>query len=226
MLRTTVTVAAAASAAKSGSPWPSFALDARANAIVYGIAELEAFTKAIITYAHVHINSERIAVSDIRPCMRRLAVHDTFKALRDLSDPEKVWNQRLYATTLEAQDDIINLPVVDVRHAPPPLDGKTPTVRHFTLIWSVYGLPDTPFPKAPWLGTLKKLALARNDLAHGNVPYEEFFLARGYDFLDVERYMNDLEGLMKHYASIWDTYISARGYLAQPGHPLSPHLPK
>lgn len=189
-------------------------LDVRANAIIYGVAELEAFVKAIVIYAHGHVNSAQVPLSDIKPCMRRLAAHDRFTALRDLSDPDKVWNERLYATTLESQSDVICLPIADVRHAPPPLDGKTPSVRHFTLMWEVYGLPGSPFPELSWLGTFRKLTSARNDLAHGNVPYDEFFLARGVDFDDIERYLDHLEGFMTHYAETWDKYITGSGWLA------------
>jgi hypothetical protein len=192
--------------------WNSESKDARAVAVVCAAAELESFTKFVIQETHRELNNSGMAIKSLRPSLRQLAAHATFESLRDLSDHSKLWEKRRYATTLEICVDPIQLPIEN-RYAQPPLDGRTLRPEHFNRIWEIYGLPDAAFPASAWSASLQKLALFRNDIAHGNLSYYEIFQQAGRSVADVERYVNDLNEFVIHMAASWCDYLNAQGYL-------------
>ncbi|MFE6526835.1 HEPN domain-containing protein [Streptomyces sp. NPDC057794] len=192
--------------------WASEARDARALSVVCSMAELEAFTKFLIQETHRELNSSGLPVRSFRSSLRQLAAHATFESLRSLSDHSKLWEKRKFATTLEACGDPIALPI-ELRHAQPPLDGRTLRPEHFNRIWEIYGLPGAAFPSAAWGASLQKMALFRNDVAHGNIPYVEIFQQAGRSVTDVERYVNDISEFAIHLVTAWVDYLTTQGYL-------------
>ncbi|WP_449066021.1 MAE_28990/MAE_18760 family HEPN-like nuclease [Planomonospora algeriensis] len=191
--------------------WKSEAQDARALSVICSMAELESFTKFLIQETHREINSSPLSVSDLRPSLRQLAAHTAFESLRDLSDHSKLWERRRYATTLELCTDAISLPI-ETRHAQPPLDGRTLRPEHFNRVWEIYGLPNIAFPVAAWSASLQKMALFRNDVAHGNISYGEIFQQAGRSVMDVERYVNDVSEFTIHLVDTWIEYLQTQGY--------------
>jgi hypothetical protein len=192
--------------------WQSETRDARALSAVCGMAELEAFTKYLIQETHRELNSLQFSVSDLRPSLRQLAAHTTFESLKALADHSKLWEKRKYATTLELCSDAVSLPV-ELRYAQPPLDGRTLRSEHFNRIWEIYGLPNFAFPMATWSASLQKMALFRNDVAHGNIPYDEIFQQAGRSVADVERYVNDISEFVIYLVTTWIEYLQLQGYL-------------
>ncbi|MEU8804911.1 MAE_28990/MAE_18760 family HEPN-like nuclease [Spirillospora sp. NPDC048819] len=197
---------------KQSTRWESEARDARALAVVCTMAELEAFTKFLIQETHRELNDSGLTVSSLRASLRQLAAHTTFESLRDLSDHSKLWERRKYATTLELCRDPIDLPL-ERKHAQPPLDGRTLRPEHFNRIWEIYGLSGEAFPVAAWSASLQKLALFRNDVAHGNISYMEVFQQAGRSVSDVERYVNDINEFVIYLATSWVDYLEAQDYL-------------
>ncbi|MFJ9189357.1 MAE_28990/MAE_18760 family HEPN-like nuclease [Streptomyces globisporus] len=200
----------------SGNPrWASESRDARALAIVCVMAELESFTKYLIQETHVAINSSTATVGDLRSSLRQLAAHTTFESLRELNDHSKLWERRKYATTLDVCAEPVDLPV-NRRQAQPPLDGKTLKPEHFNRLWEIYGIPGHSFPSATWGTSLQKMAMLRNDVAHGNISYVEIFQQAGVSLSDVERYVDDIVEFLIHLVESWCRYLSATGYLKAP----------
>ncbi|MFI2910064.1 HEPN domain-containing protein [Streptomyces sp. PDY-4] len=195
--------------------WASESRDARALAIVCVMAEMEAFAKYLIQETHMAINGSSVKVGDLRPSLRQLAAHTTFESLRELNDHGKLWERRKYATTLEACSEFVEFPL-NRKQAQPPLDGKTLKPEHFNRLWDIYGLPGVSFPFASWSASLQKLAMLRNDVAHGNIPYVEIFQQAGTSVADVERYVDDIVEFLIHLVDSWCQYLSMTGYLKGP----------
>jgi hypothetical protein len=179
------------------------------------MAELESFTKYLIQETHIAINASNVKVGDLRPSLRQLAAHTTFESLRELNDHGRLWERRKYATTLDACVEPVEFPV-NRRQAQPPLDGKTLKPEHFNRLWEIYGLPGLSFPVASWSASLQKMAMLRNDVAHGNIPYSEIFQQAGTAVPDVERYVDDVVEFLIHLVDSWCQYLSGTGYLKTP----------
>ncbi|MGF3132784.1 MAE_28990/MAE_18760 family HEPN-like nuclease [Streptomyces albidoflavus] len=200
----------------SGIPrWASESRDARALAIVCVMAEMESFTKYFIQETHAAINSSSVKIGDLRPSLRQLAAHAAFESLRELNDHGKLWERRKYATTLDSCAEPVELPV-NRKQAQPPLDGKTLKPEHFNRLWEIYGIPGISFPFATWGASLQKLAMLRNDVAHGNIPYVEVFQQAGVAVSDIERYVDDVVEFLIHLVDSWCLYLSGSGYLKSP----------
>ncbi|MFF0432393.1 HEPN domain-containing protein [Streptomyces sp. NPDC004327] len=195
--------------------WASESRDARALAIVCSMAELESFTKYLIQDTHSALNASTIQVGDLRATLRQLAAHTTFESLRELNDHGKLWERRRYATTLDACAEPAEFPI-NRKQAQPPLDGKTLKPEHFNRLWEIYGLPGVSFPVASWGASLQKMAMLRNDVAHGNIAYTEIFQQAGVAIADVERYVDDIVEFLIHLVDSWSQYLNARGYLKSP----------
>jgi hypothetical protein len=196
----------------AGAEWSSSSRDARALAVVCSVAELEALTKFIIQRTHQALNDSALAESDIVPCMRQITSHGMFESLRSLQDSSKVWERRSYVTTLETCGNALELPIFS-RGPQPPLDGRTLRPEHFNRMWSIYGLPGIAFPAASWASSLQKLALVRNDIAHGNLPFGEIFQQAGLTVAEVESYIDDLGSFSIHLVSAWTDYLDRGLYL-------------
>ena len=104
---------------------------------------------------------------------------------------------------------------VERNHPQPPLDGKTLKPEHFNRLWEIYSLPGVPFPSLKWQGSLQKLALARNDIAHGNLPYHEVFQEAGRGVSDIEAYVTDVSDFATHLVQTWVTYLRDEMYLVE-----------
>jgi len=186
----------------------------RAAAAVGSIAELESLTKSAIQLTHNELNSCGLVLCDISPTVRQLAVHDTFESLRSLMDHGRLWEKRYFATTLETCNQQVSLPITLQGAPQPPLDGRTLTPKHYHRLWQIYNLPKTPFPEVSWEGSLQKLALLRNDIAHGNLPISEIFAQPGRSASDVRYYINDIGLFSINFTDCWESYLTNRGYLA------------
>ncbi|MGH3808069.1 MAG: hypothetical protein ACRDRU_15880 [Pseudonocardiaceae bacterium] len=202
--------------ASNGGDQPGFvSRELRAAAAVGSIAELEALTRSTIQRTHIELNTCGLMLCDISPSMRQLAVHGTFESLRDAMDHGKLWEKRRFATTLETCNQSLLLPIVLQRAPQPPLDGRTLTPKHYHRLWQIYGLPGDPFPVVSWEGSLQKLALLRNDIAHGSLPVDEIFTQAGRSAPEVRSYINDIGLFSINFADRWENYLTNQGYLTR-----------
>ncbi|GAD84380.1 hypothetical protein NCAST_23_01380 [Nocardia asteroides NBRC 15531] len=176
------------------------------------MAELESLVTYVIRSVNGVINDRAHVVSDIKPCLRSIACHSVFDSLRTVADSQKVWSSRQLVTTLESSTDILELPVT-YGTAQPPLDGRTLTPGHFIRIWSIYGLDGTWYPTISCAMTLTKLSGARNDLAHGNEPFNIIFSQPGLDVKSIERYMDEMCMLYIHFSNSFVDYIENSRYI-------------
>ena len=193
------------------SVWQSAQRDARALAIICSMAELEALTKSTLQGVHREINNSSLPVELLIPSVRQLTAHTIFESLKELQDPAKMWEKRSYATTLETCSEIAVFPILN-NHPQPPLDGKTLKPQHFERLWSIYSIPGYAFPKSTWNASLTKLSLARNDLAHGNLPFYEIFQQAGRSVSEIERYVNDIADFIAHFVNSWEDYMDNERY--------------
>ncbi|MFF9200533.1 HEPN domain-containing protein [Streptomyces sp. NPDC014986] len=196
--------------------WTSASRDARALAIVCTMAELESLVKTSVQRTHEELNSAGIQTLQLIPSMRQVVAHTTFESLRTLQDHAKMWERRSFATTLEACSEVAKFPI-EKSHPQPPLDGKTLKPEHFYRLWQIYVLPGDPFPNPRWPGSLQKMALARNDLAHGNLPYHEIFQQAGRSISDIEGYVSSVGDFASHFVDSWNEYLAEESYLVKPG---------
>lgn len=185
--------------------------ESRGAAIVGVCAELEALTKAILQKTHQEINVLRLSYNCLIPSLRQLAAHHTFESLRALNDHTKLWEKRAFATTLDGCVNPLTLPI-ESRSAQPPLDGRTLRPEHFYRIWDIYNLPGKAFPLVSWAASLQKLALLRNDIAHGNIPFGEIFQQAGTSRAEVERYLDEVSYFATHFSMEWVEYLAVEGY--------------
>jgi len=195
--------------------WGFASLEARGAAVVGASAELEAATRTFIQRTHDELNGMTIPIKDIRPSLRQLAAHSEFESLRTTNDHSKLWERRSYTTTMDSCANPLKLPIVR-KTAQPPLDGRTLRPEHFFRLWDVYGLPGVAFPSVAWVGSLQKIALARNDIAHGNLRFKDIFLQPGRNAREIERYLDDLSLFAIHLVEQWEEYLEKELYLAGP----------
>ncbi|MFF7953799.1 HEPN domain-containing protein [Streptomyces griseorubiginosus] len=195
--------------------WTSASRDARALAIICTMAELESLVKTCLQRTHEELNSAGIRTMALIPSVRQVVAHTAFESLRTLQDHSKMWERRSFTTTLDANVEVASFPI-ERSHPQPPLDGKTLKPEHFFRLWQIYQLPGSPFPNPRWPGALQKLALARNDLAHGNLPYHEIFQQAGRAVPNIESYVNDVSDFAAHFVATWNTYLENEAYIVQP----------
>jgi hypothetical protein len=193
--------------------WMSASLDARALAIVCGMAELESLVTTTIQCTHEALNDAGIKTQQLTPALRQMVAHSTFESLKEVRDHKRMWRSRGSVTTLDSCPEFSRFPVVKKGAPQPPLDGRTLKPEHFHRIWEIYQLPDQPFPVLAWQGHLVKMASARNDLAHGNLPYPEVFREAGRSVSSVEQYVGTIRGLSTHFADKWIQYLIEERYL-------------
>ncbi|MFC4018926.1 HEPN domain-containing protein [Micromonospora sp. GCM10011542] len=193
--------------------WQFLTREARGAAVVGVMAELEALTKFAIQETHRAINASTLTHKELRKCMRQLAAHDAFESLRAVQDHSKLWSTRSFTTTLEGCADLLALPIPS-KGPQPPLDGKTLKPEHFNRLWLVYGLPDVAFPSASWSSALQKMALIRNDVAHGNMPFTDIFSQAGRTTSEIEGYIDDVSSFAIHFVEQWCEYLDKEQYLS------------
>ncbi|WP_280361319.1 HEPN domain-containing protein [Nocardia wallacei] len=185
--------------------------ESRGAAIVGICAELEALTRSILQNTHRELNTLRIPFRVLNPSLRQLAAHQIFESLKSLNDHAKLWEKRAAATTLDGCLDPLTLPV-ETRLAQPPLDGRTLRPEHFYRIWDIYDLPGDAFPTVSWAASLQKLAMLRNDIAHGNIPFREVFQQAGISQPEVEKYLDDISCFATYLSITWIDYLANQGY--------------
>lgn len=195
--------------------WYFLTQEARAACIVGVLAELEALTRTFLVAINNEISGANRAIADLKPCLRGLAGHVHFESLRDSADASNIWARRAMVTTLEASKEVAQLPT-PTRGPQPPLDGRTLTPAHFKRVWEVYGIDDDPLPDLASGQTLQKLSGLRNDIAHGNLPFQEIFRTAGTATPAVERYLTQMSLLVIHLATAWARYADERAYLKTP----------
>lgn len=195
--------------------WFFLTQEARAACIVGILAELEALTRTFLCGINTEINREQLRLSELKPCLRSLAGHVHFESLRESSDSLNIWTRRTTVTTFEASVEVAAMPL-PTRGPQPPLDGKTLTPAHFSRLWQVYGIEGVPLPDLSSGQTLQKLSGLRNDIAHGNVPFNEIFKTAGTDPSTVETYVAQMGLFIIHLASSWSRYAIERAYLRKP----------
>jgi hypothetical protein len=196
----------------NSSGWDSASRDARALAIICTMAELESLIKVSVQRTHETLNTAGIQTMALIPSVRQVVAHTTFESLRTLQDHSRMWDKRSFATTLELCDDPAKFPI-ERSHPQPPLDGKTLKPEHFYRLWQIYQLPGAAFPDVRWPGALLKLAMARNDLAHGNLPYHEIFQQAGRSIPEIESYISSVSDFASHFVRSWNLYLHDESYL-------------
>jgi hypothetical protein len=194
--------------------WSSASRDARALAIVCTMAELESLIKTSVQRTHEELNAAGIQTLQLIPSMRQVVAHTAFESLRSLQDQTKMWERRSFTTTLESCSEVAKFPI-ERSHPQPPLDGKTLKPEHFYRLWQIYQLPGDPFPNPGWPGSLQKMAMARNDLAHGNLPYHEIFQQAGRSIKDIESYVASVSDFSSHFVDSWNKYLASEDYLVK-----------
>lgn len=195
--------------------WHFLTQEARAACIVGTLAELEALTRTFLSQINTQINQAKLAMGDLKPCLRGLAGHADFESLRDSSDAMNIWTRRSTVTTFEMSRNVALMPL-STRGPQPPLDGKTLTPSHFNRLWSVYGIDGGPFPDVSSGQTLQKLSGLRNDIAHGNLPFSEVFKTAGTTSNAVEGYTREMGLFVIHLASAWSGYAATQSYRRTP----------
>lgn len=199
---------------KDGVGWESSTRDARALSIICSVAELEALTKTVIQCMHRELNDATICGGELAPCLRQIAAHNAFESLRSLQDSAKVWERRAYVTTLDTSAEYLGLPIA-TQGPQPPLDGRTLRPEHFFRMWDIYGLPGEAFPSVAWASSLQKLALVRNDIAHGNLPFAAIFQQAGRTVTEIESYVDDLSSFSIHFVSASAEYLEKKLYMKE-----------
>ncbi|MFG2890468.1 HEPN domain-containing protein [Streptomyces sp. NPDC048248] len=194
--------------------WSSASRDARALAIVCTMAELESLIKTSVQRTHEELNAAGIQTLQLIPSMRQVVAHTAFESLRSLQDQTKMWERRSFTTTLESCSEVAKFPI-EKSHPQPPLDGKTLKPEHFYRLWKIYQLPGDPFPNPGWPGSLQKMAMARNDLAHGNLPYHEIFQQAGRSIREIEYYVASVSDFSSHFVDSWNRYLASEDYLVK-----------
>lgn len=190
---------------------PLSTVEVRAHAIVAVMAELESFIRGTLTDVHKELNVVGLRVKDIRPCLRQLVIESHVQSLRDTRKADSAWMARMLITTLDESATSAHFPIPS-RGPIPPLDGRTLTAAHIARIWTIYGLPGDPAPNPRIVGSLRKLSLARNDLAHGNYPVDEVFRGAGLDAASVASHIENMRTLVDHAAHAWQDWLAHTSY--------------
>jgi hypothetical protein len=185
---------------------------ARAEGIIFGMAELEALVKNDLTQANSQLNSLQISYRDAKPCLRQLGAHSIFESLRSTTQSDKVWEHRARVTGFETSSELLCIPATTVGPQPP-LDGKTLTPPHISRIVTVYGLADLEFASSSWQGSLYLFRSKRNDLAHGNITFGRVFQEPGMTPEKIVSCLADLEDLASALTLAWTEYFSQSRYL-------------
>lgn len=189
--------------------------ESRAAAIVYTVAELESFTRSVVTETNKFLNARQMRLMTLRRSLRRLALHDVFESLKTANEVQKVWERRGLASMCEVDNTIARFPVVSRPHPQPPLDGRTPKPQHYALMWSIYGFAQQPFATSAWQTSLQKLSGVRNDFAHGNVPFHEVFQTAGMRPDQILRYLSNITDFAKHIMDCTSEYLRREAYLQE-----------
>lgn len=217
-LRRFLTVADAIDSSDS-VPWQHARREARGSAIVCAMAELESLVVGVLTHANTEINRSGSTIGMLRPSLRPLAAHRELTSLAALSDAEKMWRQREVVTCLDMNDAAASLPVNAgqvSREPQPPLDGRTLKPHHLQRICTVYGIEVGSIIHTHQTLSLKKLSDARNDIAHGNMPFHAVFDRAGFLPDEIRADLDSFDKIGYRMVEAFDGYLSRREFLASP----------
>jgi hypothetical protein len=178
------------------------------------MAELEALVTGVLDHVNEEINGLQVQLKDLRPSLRALAAHAHWKSLDAAVDPTKVWARRQSVTCFDRSADSVALPRSNDREPIPPLDGKTLRAMHMERVAIVYGIDATKIVSTGSVLSLKKLAAARNDVAHANLPFLTIFARAGFSMKDIRLDLDELEELGFRLVTEFDGYLSSANYLA------------
>lgn len=198
--------------------WAHAKREARGSAIVCAMAELEALVVGVLCAVNEEINDSSTPIADLRSSLRPLVAHRELLSLAALADAEKVWRQRSVVTCLESSQDLATLPVNGPagREPQPPLDGRTLKPNHLVRIGAVYGIDVASFIQTHETLSLKKLSDARNDIAHGNLPFHAVFSRVGFQADDIRSDLDAFDEIGYRFVGAFAGYIEREDYMAQP----------
>lgn len=202
--------------ALSGVPhWNGAEREARGSAIVGCMAELESLIASSLRFVNSEINAQGPPVGRLVPTLRPLASHTTFISLSSLQDPKKVWPQRAAVTGLEMSLEPAALPIAipGGREPQAPLDGRTLVPIHFERIAALYGIGLSRFLGTPGKLSLAKLSRARNDVAHGNVPFSQVFSQPNFTLKDIRGDVDNIEEIGWNFVVAFDAYLTHAMFL-------------
>lgn len=196
--------------------WSQAEREARGSAIVCSMAELEALVVGVLCYANEEINASGTLLSGLRPSLRPLAAHRELNSLGSLNDARKVWPKRETVTCLNESQKPCDLPVHGrgSREPQPPLDGRTLKPHHLQRIATVYGMETRELIHTAEALSLKKLSDARNDIAHGNMPFHDVFSRAGFRSIEIRTDLDAFDEIGHRVVSAFDTYLSSSNYIA------------
>lgn len=198
-------------------PWRYAKREARGSAIVCSMAELEALVVGVLCHVNGSINESETAVALLRPSLRPLAAHRELTSLAALSDAEKVWRQREIVTCLDSNTKPAVLPVQIghvAREPQPPLDGRTLKPHHLQRICLVSGVVVGSVIHTHQTLSLKKLSDARNDIAHGSMPFHTVFSRAGFRTDDIRADLDSFDEIGFRLVGSFDRYLAEESYLA------------
>lgn len=197
----------------TGAPaqFPLGELELRAHVAVAASAELEGFVRGSIRLAHEELNRSHVRLCDLEPCVRQLAAHSNFQGLLTGQSEDKLWSHRAAVTQLERNVALAKFPL-PTKGPTPPLDGRTLVPDHFNRLWTVYGFHGDPLPDGRSDGHLRKLALLRNDLAHGNFALKEIFAEPSRESRHLVDYVESMRRIAAHMLEAWRLYLGGLGY--------------
>lgn len=200
----------------SSISWSHADREARGSAIVCSMAELETLVVVVLCHANGVINSSAAAVGDLRPSLRPLAAHRELLSLAALGDAGKIWRQREFVTSLDTSTEACALPVNGQggREPQPPLDGRTLKPHHLQRVAAVYGISTASLIQTQETLSLKKLSDARNDIAHGNLPFHGVFSRQGFLPAEVRRDLDAFDRIGYNLVATFDGYLDRADYLA------------
>jgi hypothetical protein len=195
--------------------WAQSTAEARSAAIVCAMAELESLLSGTLSAVNAAINDSGVAVGKVAPSLRPLAAHKALLSLAALGDPDKIWPQRQFVTTLEVCVDPVDLPVVTPasREPLPPLDGRTLKPAHIQRVAAVYGVELNRLIRTADTLSLKKLSECRNDIAHGNVPFSALFSRKGFLVDEIREDLLAFDEIGYRLVDTFDQYVSRQEYL-------------
>ena len=98
----------------------------------------------------------------------------------------------------------------------PPLDGRTLKPHHLQRICIVYGIEVDSIIHTHQTLSLKKVSDARNDIAHGNMPFHAVFARAGFLADDIRADLDSFDEIGYRMVVAFDGYLSRRDFLAVP----------
>lgn len=177
-----------------------------ASSYVVIAATIEKFVRRTLNKLAVDIRTSGALRRDIKYSLHSLFGDNHLNSFRDLRDYQKSWEKRLELFDFQSSANPLDESQADL-----PLDGKTIRPVHLEVVWSVFSLPQGPFPNSLCRAALVDIADGRNDIAHGHVAISSFAMRKGTT--DTLKKITRIEEMLTHISLQAISYISVRGYL-------------